>query len=162
MLFSLVYTWIKYKMSPPSIVALNRLFVERDSKHRRITSNLGLTFRNSKWSGYARTNINLDAKNDFIWSLTKVLALLVFSMFLFTGLRYYNNAATLNPLTLLYWFAMDSNLYFQITTISGILCLLQFSVDTLHQKLIATLLSPTTRSGQVFHAAPVPVHDVAH
>ena len=157
MLFSLVYTWIKYKMSPPSIVALNRLFVERDSKHRRITSNLGLTFRNSKWSGYARTNINLDAKNDFIWSLTKVLALLVFSMFLFTGLRYYNNAATLNPFTFLYWFAMDSNLYFQITTISGILCFLQFSVDTLHQKLIATLFSPTTRSGHVFHAAPVPV-----
>lgn len=78
-------------------------------------------------------------------------------MFLFTGLRYYNNAATLNPLTLFYWFAMDSNLYFQVTTISGILCLLQFSVDTLHQKFIATLFSPTTRSGQVVYAATVPV-----
>ena len=154
MLFSLVYTWIKYKMSPPSIVALNRLFVERDSKHRRITSNLGLTFRNSKWSGYARTNINLDAKNDFLWTLTRVLLLLVSSMVLFTGLVYYNTSAALNPLTLLYWFAMDSNLYFQVTTISGLFYLLQLSIDTLHQKLISTYFGPSTHLGHVFTPNP--------
>ena len=154
MLFSLVYTWIKYKMSPPSVVALNRLFVERDSKHRRITSNLGLTFRNSKWSGYARTNINLDAKNDFLWTLTKVLTLLVSSMILFTGLSYYSMSVTLNPITLLYWFAMDSNLYLQVTTISGLFYLLQLSIDTLHQKLISTYFGPSTHPEQVSNVNP--------
>jgi hypothetical protein len=154
MLFSLVYTWIKYKMSPPSVVALNRLFVERDSKHRRITSNLGLTFRNSKWSGYARTNINLDAKNDFLWTLTRVLALLVSSMILFTGLTYYNTLATFNPATLLYWFAMDSNLYFQVTTISGVFYLLQLSIDTFHQKLISTYFGPSTHLEQSLSSNP--------
>lgn len=149
MLFSLVYTWIKYKMSPPSVVALNRLFVERDSKHRRITSNLGLTFRNSKWSGYARTNINLDAKNDFLWMLTRVLVLLVSSMILFTGLSYYSTSVTFNPIILLYWFTMDSNLYLQVTTISGLLYLLQLSIDTLHQKLISIYFGSSTYLEQV-------------
>lgn len=158
MLFSLVYTWIKYKMSPPSIVALNRLFVERDSKHRRITSNLGLTFRNSKWSGYARTNINLDSKNDFLWTITRVLLFLISLMVLFIGLGYYNMLATLNPFTLLYWFAMDSNLYFQVTTISGLLYLLQLSIDTLQQKFMLMYFGSPTYSTQAINSNPTTVH----
>ena len=148
MLFSLVYTWIKYKMSPPSVVALNRLFVERDSKHRRITSNLGLTFRNSKWSGYARNNINLDAKTDFLWSIIRASMFLVAVAALFTGLGYYNNSLTVNPFILLYWFAMDSNLYFQITTISGTFYLIQLLIDTLHHKITTALFSPLSNPTQ--------------
>ena len=157
MLFSLVYTWIKYKMSPPSVVALNRLFVERDSKHRRITSNLGLTFRNSKWSGYARSNINLDAKTDFLWSITRALVFLALMAILFSGFGYYNNSPTINPLTPLYWFAMDSNLYFQITTISGTFYLIQLLVDTLHQKITTALFSPLTNTNQPTNHKPNPL-----
>ena len=154
MLFSLVYTWIKYKMSPPSVVALNRLFVERDSKHRRITSNLGLTFRNSKWSGYARTNINLDAKTDFLWSLTRAAAFFFTLTVIFTGLGYYNGAGTTNPLLVFYWFAIDSNLYLQVTTISGVFYLVQLSLDALHRKFVSTLFGTAPKPNQVSLAKP--------
>jgi hypothetical protein len=49
MLFQRLYNWIKYKTLPSSFLFKNRLFIERDSKHRRVLSNFGLSFRNSKW-----------------------------------------------------------------------------------------------------------------
>jgi hypothetical protein len=47
-IFNKIYSNFKAKMLPPSLNSKNRLFIERDSKHRRITSNIGTTFRNSK------------------------------------------------------------------------------------------------------------------
>lgn len=44
-------------MLPPSINCKNRLHIERDSKTRRILSNFGLTYRNSKWADYVRSNV---------------------------------------------------------------------------------------------------------
>ena len=136
MLFSLIFTWIKYKMSPPSLIARNRLFVERDAKHRRITSNLGLTFRNSKWASYARTNVSSNAKSDFLSTLGRVISFLLIIILFFYGLHLYNEKATSNPLVLLYWFAMDSNLYLQIGFLSGGFYLVQLVLDYLHQKAL--------------------------
>lgn len=140
MLFSLIYTWIKYKMLPPSVVAMNRLFVERDSKHRRITSNLGLTFRNSKWAHYARTNINTNSRYDFIRSTSwTFLILAVFAVFL--SIPYlYNNAISYNPFTIFYWFAMDGSLYIQLTLSAGLFYLLQVLISNLYFKFMSLLL----------------------
>ena len=44
---------------------------------------------------------------------------------------------------------MDSNLYLQVTTISGLLYLLQLSIDTLHQKLISIYFGSSTYLEQV-------------
>ena len=115
MLFNRVFNWIKYKTLPPSILFLNRLFVERDSKHRRLTSNLGLTFRNSKWSMYARTNISeinhAGLYTAFLTIIGFVLTLLlVYSMF-----TYYDLKIVINSLLVNLWFIIDFELY--ITTL---------------------------------------------
>lgn len=53
-------------MLPNSLIAKNRLFLERDSKHRRITTRVGNTFRNSKWSNYTLKNTNVNDNYTFI------------------------------------------------------------------------------------------------
>lgn len=149
LLFSLVYTWIKYKMTPPSLLALNRLFVERNSKHRRITSNLGLTFRNSKWSSYARSNINLNSKSNYL-TLAYKLGLALFAFVTFTaGLHLYNQNASNHFLISLYWFTTDVNLYSQITLSSGFLYLVQSATTLAHGALLNVFLpQPTGTSVQ--------------
>lgn len=140
MLFSLIYTWIKYKMLPPSVVALNRLFVERDSKHRRITSNLGLTFRNSKWAHYARTNVNTNSRYDFVRSTSWMLLILTLLALFFSVPYLYNNAISYNPFTIFYWFAMDGSLYIQLTLSAGLFYLLQVLISNLYFKFMLLLL----------------------
>lgn len=140
MLFSLVYTWIKYKMSPPSVTTLNRLIVERDSKHRRITSNLGLTFRNSKWSSYARSNINVNAKNDLIAFLSRLSLVIALILFVTLFAIFYNPTTGASPLSSIYWFMIDSNIYFQLCLSSGLLYILQTSVYYFHDSFILLLL----------------------
>ena len=49
---------------------------------------------------------------------------------------------------------MDSNLYLQVTTISGLFYLLQLSIDTLHQKLISMYFGPSTHLEQVPNVNP--------
>ena len=90
MLFSKIFNWVKYKTLPPSILFSNRLFVERDSKHRRVTSNLGLTFRNSKWSTYARSNINIGHQSSYFNLLAKVAGFVIFAIALTSFSSYYN------------------------------------------------------------------------
>jgi len=51
---------------PPAFNAKNRLYVERSAKHRRILSNFGLTFRNSKWSNYSRPNVSAKHRYSFV------------------------------------------------------------------------------------------------
>ena len=111
MLFSRVFNWIKYKTLPPSTLFLNRLFVERDSKHRRLTSNLGLTFRNSKWSMYARTNIN-DVNYYSLYSyyanLVLVLSLLAT---VYSGFYYYDTNGFFDYVKMQLWFMFDLEVY---------------------------------------------------
>lgn len=111
MLFSRVFNWIKYKTLPPSLLSLNRLFVERDSKHRRLLSNLGLTFRNSKWSTYTRTNINeITQANLYTFAVTLLyvgLCLLV----LCNVILYYDVLVLVDYLFIHLWFSADLEIY---------------------------------------------------
>jgi hypothetical protein len=112
MLFQRLYNWIKYKTLPPSILFKNRLFIERDSKHRRIFSNFGLTFRNSKWSNYATYNI----KSQFKWNfMTIFLFLLVFFLlifFIFNFKKYYIFFYCFNSFSFLFWISIDAFDYY--------------------------------------------------
>lgn len=112
MLFQRLYNWIKYKTLPPSILFKNRLFIERDSKHRRIFSNFGLTFRNSKWSNYSLYNIKLSFKNSFF----KYIFLFIFILFLIYILinfkKYYIFFYFFNNLSFLFWIGIDSFDYY--------------------------------------------------
>lgn len=125
MLFTRLFNWIKYKTLPPSVLFLNRLFVERDSKHRRVTSNLGLTFRNSKWSTYARTNINLSSRTSYVGALLKLAGLLLafFTILYFNS--FYNLFQLQNSVYSILWFVSDSDLYLKVIFSSSLLCTAQ-------------------------------------
>lgn len=125
MLFTRLFNWIKYKTLPPSVLFSNRLFVERDSKHRRVTSNLGLTFRNSKWSTYARTNINLSNRTSYFGLILKLLLLFVLTILLYNFSNFYNIQALASPIYTILWFISDSDLYLKVAFSSSLLCSLQ-------------------------------------
>jgi len=138
MLFSRVYNWIKYKTLPPSVLFLNRLFVERDSKHRRVTSNLGLTFRNSKWSTYARVNINLNSKTSYLQLLLRLIGglLLVIAAYKFS--TYYNTTPVYAYGYPLLWFLFDADLYLKVLFSSSLFCTAQLIVSSLYSRALQT------------------------
>ena len=143
MLFSRVYNWIKYKTLPPSVLFMNRLFVERDSKHRRVTSNLGLTFRNSKWSSYARVNINIQSQSSyfkFLYSTTSFILLLIV-LAKFTS--YYDITILFTPVYTLVWFLFDGDLYLKAVFASSLLCTLQLTASSLYAKLFQAVTIPS-------------------
>lgn len=74
-----IYNWIRYKTITPSFYAKNRLFIERGDKHRRIFSNLGLVFRNSKWASYVKENLSFSSYASTLssWRNTAVLSFLI-------------------------------------------------------------------------------------
>ena len=143
MLFTRLFNWIKYKTLPPSVLFLNRLFVERDSKHRRVTSNLGLTFRNSKWSTYARTNINLSNRTSYFGLWFKSIVLLMAVIGLVNFGNFYNLTALLSPVYTALWFVSDSDLYLKIIFSSSILCSTQLMLSQLFTSFFSFDPSPT-------------------
>lgn len=72
-MFNKIYSNFKAKMLPPSLNSRNRLFIERDSKHRRITANIGTTFRNSKWRNYTLKNTSSLDRSNYLRSLGSFL-----------------------------------------------------------------------------------------
>ena len=149
MLFTRLFNWLKYKTLPPSVLFLNRLFVERDSKHRRVTSNLGLTFRNSKWSTYARTNINLSNRTSYFGLLLKLMLLLVTVIALVNFTNLYNLTALFSPVYTVLWFVSDSDLYLKIVFSSSILCSIQLVLSQLATSIFSlepNSVSPNTLS----------------
>ena len=74
-----IYNWIRYKTITPSFYARNRLFIERGDKHRRIFSNLGLVFRNSKWASYVKENLSYSSYSSTLssWRNTLIIVFLL-------------------------------------------------------------------------------------
>jgi hypothetical protein len=144
MLFTRLFNWIKYKTLPPSVLFLNRLFVERDSKHRRVTSNLGLTFRNSKWSTYARTNINLSSRTSYVGSLLKLIMLIGLVAALYNLTALYNLPLLTNTLYSLLWFVSDSDLYLKVVFSSSLFCTWQLTVSQVLSRMFNSSYDVTT------------------
>ena len=153
MLFSRVYNWIKYKTLPPSVLFLNRLFVERDSKHRRVTSNLGLTFRNSKWSTYARVNINLNSKTSYLQLLLRVIGGLLLVVAVCKFSTYYNATPVYAYGYPLLWFLFDADLYLKVLFSSSLFCTAQLIVSSLYSRVLKTFSTDSAISLSTENAA---------
>ena len=112
MLFKRLYNWIKYKTLPTSFLFKNRLFIERDSKHRRIFSNLGLSFRNSKWSNYETYNIKLQFKRNYLRFFFWIIFFIFSVFFLFYFKKYYIFSYFFNSMSFLFWISIDTFDYY--------------------------------------------------
>lgn len=101
MIFKRLFNWLKLKSISPQTLYRNRLFIERNSKTRRVMSNFGLTFRNSKWSDYTLNNVSLQSIERAI-RLTKYafMSLIFFSIILTTDLGSYINMEFIGSYTL--------------------------------------------------------------
>jgi hypothetical protein len=139
MLFKAVYNWIKFKTLPPSILFKNRLFLERDSKHRRILTNLGNTYRNSKWSHYVRPNLSLRSSSIFfnIFKNTLILILAAFTFYYFS--IYYNYSLVYNPLTSLIWYSTDLFVYTYLYVYLGLIFIYKIILKSLRYVTIFNL-----------------------
>ena len=132
MLFNYYFNWIKYKTLPPSLLYRNRLFVERDSKHRRVMVNLGVTFRNSKWSSYGRKNISLQFVHKYLRNLG-VFAFAVLLMFFFNPTNLLDNV----------WGALDTTLSNFLFGYFFLLATLHTVVNNLYTTLLGKLIGGT-------------------
>lgn len=112
MLFQRLYNWIKYKTLPPSFLFKNRLFIERDSKHRRVLTNFGLSFRNSKWSNYESYNIKNNFKNLYFRYIFWIFFSLVTLLFVFYFKKYYIFFYFFNNLSFFFWISIDTFDYY--------------------------------------------------
>lgn len=114
MVFKRLFNWLKLKTLPSSVLFKNRLFIERDSKHRRVMTNWGLTFRNSKWTNYSLSNVSTRSVTLF----TKLIAWTIFAIWCFIAIKHQTNFylvdLTNNTLTYSYWSlkAQVSHLFF--------------------------------------------------
>jgi len=88
------------------------LFIERDSKHRRIFSNFGLTFRNSKWSPHSKTNVNFKFKNAYLKNCLSFFFIFIFLVASWNGSNYYIRSFFFNNLIFIFWMSLDSFDYY--------------------------------------------------
>ena len=112
MLFQRLYNWIKYKTLPSSFLFKNRLFIERDSKHRRVFSNFGLSFRNSKWSNYETYNIKLQFKKAYSKFLFWISFFFIFLFFVLYFNQYYIIFYFFNNIAFFFWISIDTFDYY--------------------------------------------------
>ena len=112
MLFQRIYNWIKYKTLPSSFLFKNRLFIERDSKHRRVLSNFGLSFRNSKWSNYESYNIKSHFKTNYFKYIFWFISFILFIYFSFNFNQYYVWSYFFNNISFIFWISIDSFDYY--------------------------------------------------
>ena len=112
MLFQRLYNWIKYKTLPPSFLFKNRLFIERDSKHRRVLSNFGLSFRNSKWTNYETYNIKAQFKKNYFKYIYWIFIFICSIGFIFSFKSYYILSYFFNNISFFFWISLDTFDYY--------------------------------------------------
>ena len=107
-----LYNWVKYKSQPASFLFKNRLFIERNTKNRRIYSIFGALTRNSKWGNFELTNLKLQFRLNY----TKYLLWIsLFCLLLFFGWffkNYYISVSSFNSVALFIWLSIDSFDYY--------------------------------------------------
>jgi len=83
-MFIRMYNYLKNYNNSSSFNFRNLFFVERSAKFRRIMSNVGSTFRNSKWTDYSLNNVNrlqhsFEPNTFFnVWGFITFFILLIF------------------------------------------------------------------------------------
>jgi len=137
MLFKRLFNWIKFKTLPSSVLFKNRLFIERDSKHRRVMSNFGLTYRNSKWSDYALTNVSMKSKTSFLRSLQQIILVLFVLFILIRGFKFYNDDLVNNEISFFLWSLLDATKYGLCFLVWSVLFFIKSSFTFLYQRLFS-------------------------
>lgn len=112
-MFQRLYGLIKYKTLPSSFLFKNRLFIERDSKNKRILSNFGLSFRNSKWGNYELNNIQLSFKLFFL-KFISIFIFIIVLVFVLYWKNYYLLFYFYNNISFFFWINLDSFDYYLI------------------------------------------------
>lgn len=86
-MFIKTYNYLKLKTLPSSVLNKCRVLLERNTKYRRITSQFGSTFRNSKWTDYSLNNLtplnDTVIFNPFLKNINYIFLVLFFSVLLF-------------------------------------------------------------------------------
>ena len=141
-----LYNWIKFKSLPPSVGFKNRLFIERDNKHRRVVFNLGLTFRNSKWADYSRSNLSASSVTNFKTLLKYTLFIITSVLTLFCACKYFLYLDAAQKAAMPLWFLMDSTIYTKAILFATWVVSFQHVVDALYSKFLRGLsdLVPTS------------------
>lgn len=103
LLFKQLFNWLKYKTLPSSVLFKNRLFIERDSKHRRIMSSWGLTFRNSKWTNYSLSNVSTHSITSFFKFLKNLTIIIFFGLAVQSHFNFYDMELSFNSFSYFLW-----------------------------------------------------------
>lgn len=137
-----MFNWLKLKTISPRALYRNRLFIERDSKTRRVMSNFGLTFRNSKWSDYSLNNVSRksvdQAKRFLLGFITIVLVLFLVKLNFF----YYSNIQILSLLSVkeFTWLWYDYSTLSLILLISSYQLTITNGINFFYESLLRKLL----------------------
>jgi len=107
MLFKRLFNWLKFKTIPASILYKNRLFIERDSKNRRVMTNFGLTFRNSKWADYSTTNVSTNSRSLFARFISTCIRLLILLISFIIGFTLGYTNVEISFFFEMFWFIVD-------------------------------------------------------
>jgi hypothetical protein len=101
---------------------------------------MGLTFRNSKWSCYARVNINYGGRT-YCPSLPLPLLLTAALLLVLPSLiAYYATNQLINPASVLFWFIFDTSNHTKSVIGSSLLCVLQITFLSVQAKLLSRVL----------------------
>ena len=90
----------------------NRLFIERDSKHRRGLSNFGLSFRNSKWSNYETYNIKSQFRTSYLKYIFWIMFSIISFFFILYFKKYYIFFYFFNNVSFIFWISIDTFDYY--------------------------------------------------
>ena len=151
-IFKRLFNWIKFKTLPPSLLFRNRLFLERDSKTRRVTTNLGLTFRNSKWADYSRTDINNSLKSQTLKKLLiNTLTLLIILLWWSWVSPSVGFLVSSNDLFFLLWTLKDLIVYYFFTFFTFLVLALSKLIELLYVKLVGWLFLGTKPSPRLYY-----------
>lgn len=130
MLFKHLYTWIKYKTLPPSFLFKNRFFVERDSKRLRIMNNVGLVFRNERWTNW--DSLHFDWKwIDLFILMSRYVGSFLLALFIwnFWG-NFLVELPVFNKVALRCWLVYDFFDYYSLYFVWILLLMRSFIWDT--------------------------------
>lgn len=107
-----MYNWLKYKTTTPSVLFKNRLFIERDSKHKRIFNNVGLTFRNLKWNSYESENTQPVFKSQYFKIISFIIICVGLVLLLNNFYNYYTLSYFYNEIFFCVWAGLDTFDYY--------------------------------------------------
>lgn len=112
MLLQRLYNWIKYKSLPSSFLFKNRLFIERNTKHRRIYSIFGALIRNSKWGNFELSNLKIQFRLNYTKYIFWIfLGFILFFLSWFFK-KYYIYTYAFNSVALFVWLSIDAFDYY--------------------------------------------------